>query len=235
MAVDEDKVFTVPENVSLRTAALTELYALGVHSARRAMVEPGDAVVILGAGRLGLSVLEVIKQTAAAWVGVVDVLEPRLGAAMGMGADRGINALEEDPVAVVMEETGGRGVDRVIEAIGTATEVPGRDWPHQQAVRMARNGGRVVFMGLGSRSTPVFWKEVALKELEIVGSRVTLSDFSRALTLMSKEVFHPDLLISEEFDLARTADAFRMLENEPERYIKVMIRVAEDREASKTK
>ena len=80
-------------------------------------------------------------------------------------------------------------------------------------------------MGLGSQSTPVFWKELVLKEIQLVGSRVTLGDFPRALRLMSRGVFHLDLLISNEYRLVETADAFRLLEERPDRYLKSLIRV----------
>ncbi len=89
------------------------------------------------------------------------------------------------------------GVDRVIECVGTAAAIDGLEMPVQQAVRISRSGGRVVVMGLGSQHTPVFWKEAVLKELQILGSRVTLGDFPRALDLMARNRFHQDLLVSK--------------------------------------
>lgn len=225
VAVGNDKVFRVPEILSLRDAALIELYSIGVHSIRKAMIEPGDRVVVLGAGRLGLSVLEVIKQTAASWVCSVDLLENRLEIAKRLGADLVINAGEEDPVKKILSLTDGLGVDRVIETVGTAVEMEGREMPIQQAVRMARHGGRIVVMGMGSQYTPVFWKEFVEKEIQLVGSRVTLGDFPRALSLMVQGRVHPDLLISNEFPLEETGRAFRLLEEEPDRYLKFLIRV----------
>jgi threonine dehydrogenase-like Zn-dependent dehydrogenase len=97
--------------------------------------------------------------------------------------------------------------------------------PVEQAVRMARHGGRIVVMGMGSQSTPVFWKECVEKEIQLVGSRVTLGDFPRALSLMVQGRFHPDLFISNEFPLEETGKAFRLLEEEPDRYLKFLIRV----------
>jgi len=222
---DANKVFKVPEAISLRDAALAELYSLGVHSARRAAVEPGDLVVILGAGRLGLSVLEVIKQTAAAWVCSIDVMDNRLEIAGKIGADLTINARKKDPVQEILSLTGSMGVDRVIETIGTAEEIQNRELPVAQAVHMTSSRGRIVVMGLGSQSTPVFWKEFVLKEIQLVGSRVTLGDFPRALSLMSRGIFHPDLLISKECRLDDTGEAFQLLEEKPDRYLKVLIRV----------
>jgi threonine dehydrogenase-like Zn-dependent dehydrogenase len=219
-----DKIYKIPDSVSMRDAALAELYSLGVHSVRKARVEPGDRVVIQGAGRLGLSVLEVIRQTAAAWVAIVDVIDSRLDIAKKMGADLTINARTEDPVDAILSQTGGLGVDRVIECIGTYVEIPDQEGPVQQAVKMARNGGRVVVMGLGSQLTPVFWKACVFKELEIVGSRVTFGDYPRALRLMELNRFHPELLISEVFDLKEIDKAFHYLEEKPDRYLKVLVK-----------
>ena len=91
---------------------------------------------------------------------------------------------------------------------------------------MARHGGRIVVMGMGSQSTPVFWKGCMEKEVQLVGSRVTLGDFPRALSLMVLGRLHPDLFISNEFSLEETGKVFRLLEDEPGRYLKFLIKVA---------
>jgi len=223
---DSSKVFKLPDNISTRDGSLVELYSLGVHSARKALIEPGDRVVILGAGRLGLSVLEVIKQTAASWVCSVDIQDYRLEIAGKMGADLTINNRRKDPVVEVMSLTDGLGVDRVIETVGAAEEIEDRELPVSQAVRMTRSGGRIVVMGLGPQFTPVFWKEFVLKEIQLVGSRVTLGDFPRALSMMSQGIFHPDLLVTKEFGLEETAEAFHLLEERPDSYLKVLIKIA---------
>jgi threonine dehydrogenase-like Zn-dependent dehydrogenase len=81
-------------------------------------------------------------------------------------------------------------------------------------------------MGLGSQLTPVFWKECVYKELQIVGSRVTLGDYPRALRLMERNRFHPELLVSEVLPLHMLGKAFHLLEEQPERYLKVLIQNA---------
>lgn len=225
IVADAEKVFKIPDSIPLRTAALTELYSLGVHAVRRAMIEPGDRVVILGAGRLGLSVLESIKQTGAGWVCSVDLLKNRLEIAQKIGADLIINAQEKDPVEEILSLTGGFGVDRVIETVGPAKEVPNRMWPMAQAVRIVRYGGRIVVMGQGAQSSPIVWSEVVMKEAQIVGARVTLGDFPRTLRLMPQGKFHPDLILSGERSLERTGEAFELLEDKPDRYLKFLIKV----------
>jgi threonine dehydrogenase-like Zn-dependent dehydrogenase len=226
VVANAEKVFKVPDGIPLRNAALTELYSLGVHTVRKAMIEPGDKVVILGAGRLGLSVLESMKQTSASWVCSVDLLKNRLEIAKKIGADLTINVREKDPVDEILSLTDGFGVDRVIETVGAVTEVQNRMWPMAQAVRMVRSGGRIVVLGQGAKSTPVFWREVVMKEAQIIGGRVTLGDFPRTLRLMPQGKFHPDLIISGEWSLEKTGEAFELLENKPDQYIKFLIKVA---------
>lgn len=82
-----------------------------------------------------------------------------------------------------------------------------------------------MIMGLGSQFTPVFWKDAVFKELQIVGSRVTLGDFPRALQLMELGRFHPDLLVSEVFELQQLEKAFHLLEDRPDEILKVMVKI----------
>jgi threonine dehydrogenase-like Zn-dependent dehydrogenase len=154
----------------------------------------------------------------------VDVLDNRLDIARKLGADLTINARIDDPVEKILSHTGGFGVDRVIECVGTYIEIPGQAGPVQQAVKLARSGGRVVVMGLGAQLTPVFWKECVFKELQIVGSRVTLGDYPRALRLMELKKFHPELLISEVVAINELDKAFHLLEEKPDQYLKILVK-----------
>lgn len=63
-----------------------------------------------------------------------------------------------------------------------------------------------------------------LKELQIVGSRVTLGDYPRALRLMALQKFHPDLLISDVVALNELGKAFHLLEEKPGQYIKILVK-----------
>ena len=67
--------------------------------------------------------------------------------------------------------------------------------------------------------------QLAGKELEIVGSRVSLGSFQRTLELMTQNRFHPDLVVSREFKLDQTDEAFRLLEENPEEYLKILIEI----------
>ncbi len=62
------------------------------------------------------------------------------------------------------------------------------------------------------------------KELQIIGSRVTLGDYPRALRLMEQNKFHPDLLVTEVFGLKQLDQAFQFMEDKPDQYLKLLVK-----------
>jgi 2-desacetyl-2-hydroxyethyl bacteriochlorophyllide A dehydrogenase len=224
VAVPSSRVYLLPESVSLEHVPMVEMYGLGHHILQRGQVQPGETVAILGTGRLGLSVLDVLCHSAgAAETIAVDIHPFRLEKARRLGADHVINAAQEDPVVRVAEITGGAGLDCVIECVGHYHLLQGRQPPVAQAVEMIRNGGRIVTTGLGEQLTPVHFKTLVLKEAEIIASRVTRGEFPRALRLMARGLLHPDLLITDRMPLRQVASAFEMVDREEAGTIKIVL------------
>jgi threonine dehydrogenase-like Zn-dependent dehydrogenase len=190
------------------------------------MVQPGETVAILGAGRLGLSVLDVLCHSGDAnTVLAVDVQPFRLERARKLGAQYTLNVMDEDPVEKALEITGGNGVDCVIECVGHYHEIAGRESPMAQAVRMIRPAGRVVTAGLGEQLSAVHFKTLVLKEAQIIASRVTLGEFPRAIALMSRGVLHPELLVTHQMPLAQVGEGFKRVDEEAPDTIKVVLKV----------
>jgi len=205
---------------------MVEMYGLGHHVLMRGQVQPGETVVILGAGKLGLSVLDVLCHSADAALTIVADLQPfRLETARKVGAEVAINIEHEDPLDRVMEITRGVGADCVIECVGHYHEVAGREAPLQQAVKMIRTAGRVVTAGLGEQLSAVHFKTLVIKEAQIIASRVTLGEFPRAIRLMSKGLLHPDLLVTEQMPMRDVTAAFAKVDREDPSTIKVVLDV----------
>jgi threonine dehydrogenase-like Zn-dependent dehydrogenase len=223
------QVYRLPDNVPMTYAPMVEMYGLGHHILGRGQVQPGETVVILGAGRLGLAVLDVLCHSAGAAMTVVADLQPvRLETALKLGADHTINVAQEDPVERVAEITDGVGVDCVIECVGHYHSVGGQEAPLAQAVKMIRNGGRIVTAGLGEQLSAVHFKTLVLKEAQIIASRVTHGEFSRAIRLMSKGLLHPELLVTHQLALRDVAAAFSQVDREDPCTIKVVLNVQDN-------
>src|SRR5262249_45240148 len=131
----------------------------------------------------------------------------------------------EDPVERVMELTQGEGADCVIECIGHWHSVPGREAPLAQAVKMVRNGGRIVTAGLGEDPTSVHFKTLVIKEAQIIASRVTLGEFPHAIRMLGKGLLHPELLITDQLPLRDVGAAFERLDAEDPKMIKMVLDV----------
>jgi 2-desacetyl-2-hydroxyethyl bacteriochlorophyllide A dehydrogenase len=226
VAAPASHLFPLPDAVPMTHVPMVEMYALGHHILQRGLVQPGETVALLGAGKLGLSILDVLCHSVSPGVTLVTDLQPfRLETAQKLGANVAINIHKSDPVEQVLELTNGVGVDCVIEAVGHYHLPEGQEAPLAQAVKMIRSGGRIVTTGLGEQLSAVHFKTLVLKEAQIIASRVTRGEFPRAIQMMSRGLLHPDLLITEVRPLKDITAAFAQVANEDPCTIKVVLEI----------
>ncbi len=226
VAAPASQLYPLPDNVPMAYVPMVEMFGLGHHILWRGGVQPGETVVILGAGKLGLSVLDVLCHSVSPGLTIVTDVQPfRLETARKLGADYAINVEHEDPVAAVAEITHGQGADCVIECIGHFHEVAGREAPLAQAVKMIRTAGRIVTAGLGEQLSAVHFKTLVIKEAQIIASRVTLGEFPRAIRMMSKGLLHPELQVTHQVTLADVTQAFAQVDGEDTCTIKIVMDV----------
>jgi L-gulonate 5-dehydrogenase len=226
VSVPATNLYPLPDGFAMEHAPMVEMYGLGHHILQRGQVQPGEIVVILGAGRLGLSVLDVLCHGSSPSMAIVTDLQPfRLKTASAVGADHVVDVAREDPVARVHDLTSGLGADCVIECVGHYHVIAGQESPLGQSVRMIRNGGRIVTAGLGEQPSAVHFKTLVLKEGQLIASRVTRGEFSRAIRMMSKGLLHPELLITDRMPLREVSAAFDKVDREDPGTIKIVLDV----------
>lgn len=212
-----DRVYKNPKGLSLRDAALVEPFSVAVHSCRKAGVEVGDAVVVIGQGPIGLCTTQVAKHYGAYKVIAVEVDKKRCELARKVGADEVVNPLEVDPVRAVKELTDGVGADKVIETSGHHQALT-------QALGMIRPAGRVVVVGLCFEEIRFYSYPIVYKEAEIIGSRVYVDEFPRTLNLISRGYLNPSILVTHEMPLEDGAKAFRILDERLEDAVKILLK-----------
>jgi threonine dehydrogenase-like Zn-dependent dehydrogenase len=183
----------VPSGLPLRVAALAEPLAVALHGITRARLEPGESVMVFGAGPIGALVVSVLVSTGEHAVTVVEPSPVRRELAGRLGATAMVEpgALEHferwEP-----ERLSVSAVDAVIECSGrkAATEV---------ALHQLRRGGRLVLVGAGMEEPSFDINRVLLNELEICGSFVYDADgFERALSLLASGVLPTDVLLEAQ-------------------------------------
>ena len=224
VSLPANRLFALPDSIPMKHAPMVEMYALGHHMLQRGRIQPGETVVILGAGKLGLSILDVLCHNSSPGITIItDLHSSRLETAKKLGADHLININEIDPVEKVLELTDGMGADCVVEAVGHYHLIGGQEAPLGQAIKMIRCGGRVVTAGLGEQLSPIHFKTLVLKEAQIIASRVTCGEFPRAIQMMSRGLLHPDLLITDVQPLGNIEKVFQQVDRENPETLKVVL------------
>ena len=144
-------------------AALMCSSSTSLHALRRGRLAPGETVAVIGIGGLGISAVQLAKALGALEVYAIDLDATKVAAAERYGA-KGVNASLGDPVARVRELTGGRGVDVVVEVVGSPTTM-------RQAVQMCAVQGRAVIAGLSRENMELdTYRELLGPETELIGS-----------------------------------------------------------------
>ncbi len=207
----EQNLWELPNDLPFTSAALTEPLACALHGVEASNIHPGESVVIIGSGPLGLLLLA-IEKLKGARVLMCGRGDERLALARALGADEIIDACQINDtaaeVAAVRARTEGqRGADVVIEAVG----IP-ELW--EAATRMVRRGGLVNFFGgcaagttIALETQPLHYGEITLKGV----FHHTPHYFSTALQLIAQHRIPVEQLISDSFPLSHLHDAFGAL------------------------
>ena len=225
MKVPESMVYKIPSGISDKNAALVEVLSIGFHACRRSGIKETDQIVIWGTGKVGQSILHAVKTKTRNTVIMVDILDERLQNAKNSHNDiHIINASKKNPVEEIKSITNGKGVDIAFEAVGHFTDIPGVANPVRSCVQSIRGAGKVCVLGLGNEPSPVLMKELIWKEGTIVTSRVSHGEFAETIENLEKGTVKPDLLVSDVIHPSETQNAFEMLEEEPAKHLKILLK-----------
>jgi L-iditol 2-dehydrogenase len=208
--------FPVSKHIDDEAAALLEPLGVAIHAMDLAKIRVASTVAIVGAGPIGLLILQVARLAGAAPIFVTDKFPWRLKLAQRWGGVP-ICCDREDPVQHVARETRGRGVDIAIEAAWADESV-------SQAAEMARLGGRVVLVGIpGDDRLALKHSTARRKELTLVLSRRMKHVYPRAMQLAERGSVDLKGLVSHRFPLRKAAEAFQLNSAYRNKVVKVMI------------
>ncbi|ABG05920.1 Alcohol dehydrogenase GroES-like protein [Rubrobacter xylanophilus DSM 9941] len=214
--VPAGSLHALPEGVDLRSAALAEPLANGVHAAGLGLERgPAELAVVVGAGTIGLMCLQAAVLSGIPEVWAVEPHGGRRARALELGAGRAFPPGGEAEEAV-REATGGLGADVVLDAAGAGET-------RRAAARLVRPGGTVVLVGLHEDETALGFHDVVRRQLALQGSYAyTPRDFERALGwLVSGEAGIGEL--PDPLPLERGPAAFEELVRGPSDRVKVFL------------
>lgn len=188
ISVPWEKIIPAPGLNSEQTA-LVEPMSVGFHAVARGQVTDTDTVMVIGCGMVGLGAV-VRAALRGAKVIAADIDNDKLDIAAGMGASFTLNTMEEGFMDRLMEFTGGRGPDVVVEAVGSPQT-------YRLAVDAVAFTGRVVCIGYSKLDVSFTTRLFVQKELDIRGSRNAMpSDFEAVIRYLERGTCPTDRLIS---------------------------------------
>ncbi len=216
-AVPKAQVFRLPDSVDSRIAPLIQVATTCLHAQRLAQVSLGESVAVIGLGVSGQLHVQLARARGAGKVIGISRSRFKNDLAKQTGADVAIES-GADAVAEVLEATGGRGADVVIECTGVVASIA-------DAIRMVRFGGRIVMFGITSATSGALpFYDLYFKELALINNRAaTAQEFPVMIDLVQRGAVCLEPLVTHRMALDELGAALAMVENGSERRLKIIL------------
>jgi L-iditol 2-dehydrogenase len=212
-------VFKLPESIDLPLGAMIDTASIALHSVKRPGIRPGEVVVVVGSGPMGLLTADCAYALGAGRV-IVTGSGERLAKARELGFET-IDRRQEDPVEAVKRATSGAGAHVAIDTGGTAESVV-------QTVNVLRKGGRASFTGVPLEPAILPMQKIVLEEIDLFGVRANPNAMDEVLPLITSGRVRVAPLVTHTFPLAEYGTALHTFAHRVDGALKVLIRPQSD-------
>lgn len=219
LTVPQEIVVKLPDSIDDDLGAMVEPLAVGVHAVGRLSELKGRNILILGAGPIGNLTAQAAKALGAGSVMVADLSDIRLEIARKCGIDIVVNNLEQDLAREVKDRFGEAKADAIFECVGSEKTVG-------LAINLARKGSEIIIVGVFEEKPVIDFGLIQDRELKVIGSLMyKKEDYDTAISLIESKKVHLEPLISRHFTLKEYAQAYKYIEANREKTMKILIDV----------
>ena len=204
IAVPSRILYKLPPSLPFEHAAMIEAVSVAVHAVGRVKFQPGDASVVVGAGMIGLLLVQAARAAGCDRVIAVDLDKDRLKLAKELGATQSISPLESDTIETILGATAGQGARVSFEVVGSTPTV-------ETAIQATRKGGAVVLVGNLAPQVEFPLQSVVTREITLFGSCASAGEYPKCIELMDKGAIKVSPLISAQATLEEGAEWFDRL------------------------
>lgn len=215
--VPEHILCAIPDNVAFEQAAFAEPVSIALHGVNRLPLKPGDSAVVIGAGLIGLLVVQALKAKGAGIVVAVDLDEKRLEMAKQLGADEVFLSGDDVPEKVRKAVGNPDGADVALEVVGFGPTI-------KLAIDSVRKGGSISCVGNLKAEVPFPLQAVVTRELSVFGSCASAGEYDEAVKAVSSGAIKVEPLISAVADLKDGGEWFQRLYRNDEGLMKVILK-----------
>ena len=217
---DRDLV-VVPDNLSDEQVLFVgDILSTGWSGIRWARTEPGDAVVVIGAGPVGLSAILVATLHGPRRIVALDPIESRRELASRMGATDVLDPTGVDDVVAEVAALTGGGAETVVEAAGRTDTI-------EQATRMAKVGGTVSVVGIPGEPVTLDFADLVFRNITLAQGLGYLGDMDRLLALIAAGRIDATPMITHRFTFDEMDRAFAMFASQTDGIVKPFVRVSD--------
>jgi L-iditol 2-dehydrogenase len=231
VVASEDELMMIPEGLSFDEATFFTLGSIALQGIRKAYIELGESVVVLGQGLVGQMALQLAKLSGGMPVVGADLYDYRLDLSSENGADHVLNPLKVDLVEEIEKLTQGKGADVVIEATGNAELI-------NRALKLVGEYGRLIILGSPRGTSEVnFYPEIHRKGIHIIGAHnrtrpkhesyhgwwTQRDDSSLVLMLISSGRLNVRDLITAKMGFREAPEAYVKLINEKDSVLGIIL------------
>jgi L-iditol 2-dehydrogenase len=178
ITVPETIVYKLPDSLPFAEAAMLEAVSVALHAVKVTDLAGGETALVIGAGMIGLLVVQAARVAGCSRVFVADMDATRLEMATTLGADATFLVSQVSVLDEVLRLTGGRGVDVALEAVGRTETVA-------SAIDCARKGGTVTLVGNIEPQVTLPLQKVVTRQLRLQGSCGSAGEYPEAIELVS--------------------------------------------------
>ncbi|MBV9760236.1 MAG: galactitol-1-phosphate 5-dehydrogenase [Acidobacteriaceae bacterium] len=189
VVVPEHILHQLPEGIAFAEAAMIEPLAVAVHAVAISAVPENGSALVIGAGMIGLLVLQSLRDSGCLRVYVADIDDSRLQLAKQLGAAHTINPKTTDTVSEIMRLTSSKGVDVALEAVGSTPTI-------KAAVESVRKGGTVTLIGNIAPSAEIPLQTVVSREIRLQGSAASSGEYPQCIDMLKRGAVDLKPLIS---------------------------------------
>ena len=214
--VPAKQVYAVSEQIPFEEAAVAEPFSVAANILSRAEVAAGDRVAVIGAGTIGLCIVQGAKSIGAG-VLAMDISDRKLEKAKEFGADACVNT-KDTAFSSAVEAFAPGGVDVIIDAVGITPFV-------EKCISLAAPFGRIVVISFDERPARISPAVVTKRELSVLGSRMNCKRMPMVIKWMEEKAIRPEAMISRIYPLEELQKAFEETIRDAQTNIKTIIRL----------
>jgi L-iditol 2-dehydrogenase len=216
VAVPQRVLHRLPEELDFVQAAFAEPVSVALHAVRRAGARPGESALVLGAGMIGLLLVQALGHAGCSPLLAVDLDPARAAQACSLGAHHGLSGSRADTLEQVRAITQGGGVDHVFDVVGAAETV-------ETACALCRKGGTVTLIGNLAPAATLPLQSVVTREITLRGSCASCGEYPASLALLAAGDIKVGPLLSATAPLSEGAEWFRRLYGREPGLLKVVL------------